>query len=157
MKNKKFLCKASLALALTALASPWAVAAGYPDKPIRLIVPYPPGGNLDTTARSIANAMSKSLKQTLIVENIGGAAGSIGTANAARAEPDGYTLLATTIVPLIVNPTLMPNVKTTLKDFSVVGMMAVVPSVIAVNTKQAKDGNRDFTQPWPAHRRKINW
>ncbi len=153
MKKQKFFLGMSITLALSCIASPWALAAGYPDKPVRLIVPYPPGGNLDTTARAIANAMSKSLNQTMVVENIGGAGGSIGSANVARAQPDGYTLLATTLVPLVVNPTLMPSVKTTLNDFSVVGMMAVVPSVVAINTKQASQVKREDFKSWLEHAR----
>ncbi|WP_157793035.1 tripartite tricarboxylate transporter substrate binding protein [Bordetella genomosp. 8] len=120
-----------------------AAAEGYPDKPIRLIVPYPPGGNLDITTRAITTAMARHLKQSIVVENLGGAGGSIGAGNVARSAPDGYTVLSTTIVPLVVNPTLVPGTKVKLGDFDPVGMLAVVPSVLEVNAKN-KHGIKDF-------------
>jgi tripartite-type tricarboxylate transporter receptor subunit TctC len=118
-------------------------AEGYPDKPIRLVVPYPPGGNLDITTRAIVAAMGRHLKQSIVVENLGGAGGSIGAGNVARSAPDGYTVLSTTIVPLVVNPTLVPGTKVKLGDFDAVGMLAVVPSVLEVNSK-SKQGIKDF-------------
>jgi tripartite-type tricarboxylate transporter receptor subunit TctC len=120
-----------------------AAADTYPDKPIRLVVPYPPGGNLDITTRAITTAMARHLKQSIVVENLGGAGGSIGAGNVARAAPDGYTVLSTTIVPLVVNPTLVPGTKVRLGDFDPVGMLAVVPSVLEVNAK-SKQGITDF-------------
>ncbi|ALM81736.1 tripartite tricarboxylate transporter substrate binding protein [Bordetella sp. N] len=118
-------------------------ADAYPDKPIRLVVPYPPGGNLDITTRAISTAMARILKQSIVVENLGGAGGSIGASNVARSAPDGYTLLSTTIVPLVVNPTLVPGTKVHLDDFEPAGMLAVVPSVLEVPAR-GKKNIKDF-------------
>lgn len=115
----------------------------YPNKAIRLIVPYPPGGNLDITTRAITTAMARTMHASIVVENMGGAGGSIGAGYVARAKPDGYTVLSTTIVPLVVNPTLVPGTKVKLSDFDPVGMLAVAPSVLEVNAKN-KYGIKDF-------------
>jgi len=128
---------------LLALAGMQAHAAGYPERPVRVVVPYPPGGNVDITARTILAAMSKAMgDRPLVVENLAGAAGSIGSANVARAAPDGYTVLASTIIPLVVNPVLMPSTPITMDDFSPIGMMAVVPSVLEINAGDER--YRDF-------------
>ena len=82
--------------ALLALASLWAFStayADYPDKPIKLIIPYPPGGSTDIAARIIISAAPMHLPQPFVIQNIGGAGGSIGTNEAAKAKPDGYTLI----------------------------------------------------------------
>jgi tripartite-type tricarboxylate transporter receptor subunit TctC len=106
--------------------------AAYPDKPIKLVVPFPPGGNVDVTTRAIATAMGRELKQSIVIENMGGAAGAIGNANVARSKPDGYTLASTTITTLVVNPLLMPGTKTHISDFEAAGIMASVPCVLEV-------------------------
>jgi tripartite-type tricarboxylate transporter receptor subunit TctC len=82
-----------VALALFCLAAGFAAAQGYPSKPIRLIIPFPPGGSTDLVASSIRPALSELLGQQIVAEYKGGAGGSIGTAEAARAAPDGYTIL----------------------------------------------------------------
>jgi len=130
-------------LGLTAYTTAAHAADAYPDKPIRLVVPYPPGGNLDITTRAISTAMARILKQSIVVENLGGAGGTIGASNVARSAPDGYTLLSTTIVPLVVNPTLVPGTKVRLGDFEPAGMLAVVPSVLEVPSR-GKKNIKDF-------------
>ena len=89
MKNRH------LPLMLTAflLAAASAAHAAYPEKPIRIIVPYPPGGNIDITARAIAPGLTEALGQQVVVDNRGGAGGTIGAELAAKSAPDGYTLL----------------------------------------------------------------
>src|SRR5690606_10040426 len=109
-----------------------------------VVVPYPPGGNLDITTRTVLAGMSKNTSGlTFVVENVGGAAGSIGSGRVARSSPDGYTVLATTIAPSIVNPVLMPGVKVKAEEFAPIGMMAVVPSVVEVHSKD--DKYQDFS------------
>jgi tripartite-type tricarboxylate transporter receptor subunit TctC len=144
MKQFKGALKALGMVVALGLGAHTAYAAdNYPSKPIRLVVPYVPGGNLDITTRAITAAMGRYLKQSIVVENLGGAGGSIGAGNVARAAPDGYTVLSTTIVPLVVNPTLVPGTRVKLGDFDPVGMLGVVPSVLEVNAKN-KHGIKDF-------------
>jgi tripartite-type tricarboxylate transporter receptor subunit TctC len=94
--------------AVVALAGAWPGAApaqsGYPERPIRLIVPYPPGGGIDPSARILAESLSKTLGQALYVDNHAGASGRIGTGIAAHAAPDGYTLLYGSIAPNVILP-----------------------------------------------------
>src|SRR5947209_16181109 len=83
---------AAAALALTAFQAR-AATPSYPERPIRMIVPYAPGGNIDTTARAIVPGLTEALGQQIIIDNRGGAGGRIGTALGAKAPPDGYTLV----------------------------------------------------------------
>src|SRR5690349_11410924 len=87
-----------------AIAAPFVLAADpYPNQPIRLVVPWPPGGGVDTTARMIAVPLSQKLGQSIVVDNRAGAGGNIGTEFAAHQKPDGYTLLMGSISPNAVN------------------------------------------------------
>ena len=109
------------------------LAADYPTRPIRLIVPYPPGGTLDVLARGIGPELTTQLGQPLVIENRSGAAGAIGTEAAAKAAPDGYTLLigggsGTAVQALLRNVPYDP-----VKAFSPIGTLATYPSVLIVN------------------------
>ena len=86
----------------------------YPDKPIRLIVPYPPGGGTDVIARIVQDRLRAALGQSIIIENRGGAGGSIGTEAAAKAAPDGYTVLFT-LSSHTINPAIFPKLVSTLR------------------------------------------
>jgi tripartite-type tricarboxylate transporter receptor subunit TctC len=97
-------------------------AQDYPTRPIRMIVPFAAGGPSDVAGRSLADAMSKDLKQTVVVENIGGAGGNIGAARAAQAAPDGYTVMLTNI-SMAVSPSLYNNLAyDPVKDFASIGI-----------------------------------
>src|SRR5262245_60467058 len=93
-----------LALVLLGAACALPAAAAYPERPIRLVAPFAPGGNIDITARTVAPGLSTELGQTVVVENRGGAGGRIGTEYVAKAPPDGYTLLLGSSGSLTVNP-----------------------------------------------------
>jgi len=127
-------------LALVAAAGTGhADTAAWPERPIRVVVPYPPGGNLGITTRAVVAGMSRAMGgHTLVVENVPGAGGSIGTTRVARADADGYTVLATTVAPLFVNPVMLPDFKITVDDFDPIGMMAVVPAVLDVHPQDAR-------------------
>src|SRR5258705_2145769 len=121
--------------ACTALHAVVAVAADtYPAKPIRLIVPFPPGGPADALARMVGDRLSASLGQSVIVDNRPGAAGNIGMELAAKAAPDGYTLVLAPAGNLTVNPSLYRSVPYDVaRDFAPVTVIAAVPNILVVN------------------------
>jgi len=120
-----------LALALIALVS--GAHAQYPNQPIRLIVPWPPGGGVDTSARIISAPLSARLGQNIVIDNRPGAAGNIGTEQASRAKPDGYTLLMGSLSPNAVNPHLYARLGfDPIKDFAPIALVASVPSILVV-------------------------
>ena len=109
-------------------------ALDYPTHPITLIVPYAPGGGNDVLARGVAEPMSKALGQPIVIENHGGAGGSIGTRQVAKSAPDGYTLGLGGTGTLAIDPTLYPNAGyDPRKDFAPVGLIATSPLIILVN------------------------
>jgi len=110
------------------------LAQAWPARPVRLIVPFPPGGSTDILGRSIAQKLQEVLGQPFVVENKGGAGGSIGATEAARAAPDGYTLLMGHIGTLAVNPSLYPDLAyDPMRSFAPVTLIARVPNVLVVN------------------------
>ena len=120
------------------IAGAWLVlaagtAAAWPTKPVTLIVPYPPGGGTDIIARIVQEPLSKQLEQPVIIENRGGAGGSIGTAVAAKAAPDGHTLLLT-LSSHSINPAIYKNLPfDTEHDFRPISVVASLPQLFAVN------------------------
>lgn len=115
-----------------AAAATLAQAQSYPAKPVTVIVPFAPGGGVDSTARLIMNKMGELLRQPLVIENVAGAAGTIGTLKAARAPADGYTLLFAVASPLNVAPLVNPAAVKydTFKDFTPLATAAVGPFVL---------------------------
>ena len=119
-----------LAALLLGLA-PQAAADDYPTKPITLIVPFPAGGGVDVIGRIVADKLAAELGQPVVIDNRGGAAGVIGTRVAARAVPDGYTLVMATSGSIAINPNLYANPGyQTLKDLSPVGLISSTPIVL---------------------------
>lgn len=112
-----------------------AMAQGYPAKPIRMLVPFAPGGNVDITARTIAPGMAELLGQQILVENrAGGAGGSIGTNAVVRAAPDGYTLMVASSSVMTNGPALYTNLPYDIvRDLAPVGRIAVVPLALVVH------------------------
>ena len=104
----RLLARSIIALAMLGTA-PAGLAQSYPAKPIRLVLPYPPGGGSDTIARPLAQKLSEGLGQQVVVENRGGAGGNIGMEAVARSAPDGYTLVFALTAQLAVNPGLYPK------------------------------------------------
>jgi tripartite-type tricarboxylate transporter receptor subunit TctC len=135
MRRREFiLFSASVMAAWPLEAQPQSLLAGYPDHPITLIVPYAPGGGNDVVARAVAEPMSRSLGQPVIIENRGGAGGSVGTRQVAKAAPDGYTLGLGGTGTLAVDPTLYPAVGyDPRKDFAPIGLIATSPLIVLVN------------------------
>jgi tripartite-type tricarboxylate transporter receptor subunit TctC len=131
------------ALALGAFVAPAALAQGWPSKPIRVIVPFPPGNAGDVTARTLGDRLSQKLGQPIVVENRAGAQGAIGVDAVAKAPPDGHTLLVTSLSPLVIVPHVSRNLPyDTMKDLAPValvgwtGMILVAPPSFPPNTVQ---------------------
>lgn len=117
---------AASALALPGLAA----AQAYPDKPVRFVVPYPPGGGTDVIARIVQAKFQAALGQPIVIENKGGAGGSLGTELVAKAAPDGYTVLFT-LSSHTINPAIFSKLNyDTLKDFEPIGLVASLPQIL---------------------------
>ena len=109
-------------------------AATFPDRPIRLVVPFAPGGNADLTARIVAPRMAERLGQPIVVENRAGAGGSVGAAAVARSRADGYTLMIGSNGPLTVNPHVQANLPyDPVRDFALIGLIVRTPQTIVVH------------------------
>jgi tripartite-type tricarboxylate transporter receptor subunit TctC len=129
---------AATALLAAAVASPVALAAesggNYPDRPIRLIVPFPPGGGTDTVSRTIQPALQQRLGQQIIIDNRGSAQGITGTGIAASAAPDGYTLVIAEIGATALAPSLAPNVPfDVVRDFAPITKLIEQPYILSVH------------------------
>ncbi|SSW66227.1 hypothetical protein AVE30378_01955 [Achromobacter veterisilvae] len=133
MKIRTWLTLAAAALAVSA-AGAAAAQGSYPDRPIRLIVPFPPGGTSDVVGRIFAEALGRQIGQTVVVENRGGAGGTVGTRAVASAPPDGYTLLLGTSSTNGTNSAVYKSLPyDAVKDFTPVTQIIRVPGVIVVN------------------------
>jgi tripartite-type tricarboxylate transporter receptor subunit TctC len=129
---------AALVTAAHAQTASTGSAQQYPSRPIRLIVPFPPGGSTDILSRALAQKLSEGLSQPVVIDNRPGAGGSIGSEAAAKAAPDGYTLVMGQLGPLAVSPAIYKNLPyDPVKSFAPVSLMAMVPSVLVVNPQVA--------------------
>jgi tripartite-type tricarboxylate transporter receptor subunit TctC len=148
-------------LALTILLLPLtapAVAQSYPNKPIRLIVPYPPGGSTDPTARAYGDWLSDKLGVSIVIDNRPGAGATIGHALGAKASPDGYTLLLGTSAGLVVSPafgTKLPY--DPIKDFAPIGLGVYVPFLLVVHPSVAAINTKELIELAKAHPGEINF
>ena len=122
-----------------------ASAQNYPSRPITMVVPFPAGGPSDVVARIIAEHMGKTLRQPVVVENIGGAGGTLGSARVAAAQPDGYTLLAGSMGSHVSAPALTPNMKyDSARDFEAIGQTVDAPAVIVARKDFPAKDLREF-------------
>src|ERR1700693_4587509 len=132
-------CCSLLTSCLLLAAASWTSAAlaqstSYPVKPIRLIIPYPPGGGTDIIARPLAQKLTENLGQQVIVDNRGGAGGNIGMEFVAKSAPDGYTLVIGLPAQLAVNPSLFPKLPyDPLRDFAPITLLGDQPYLLVVH------------------------
>ena len=149
-----------IAVFLTLLAGCWLGlhAQDYPVKPIRLVVPFAPGGGNDTVARAMAQQLTVALGQPVVVDNKAGAGGVVGADLAAKAAPDGYTLFLGGVGSLAVNPHVMAKLPyDPFKDFAPIVLLASAPSVVAVNTSQPFKTIQEMTAYAKANPNKLNY
>lgn len=134
------LWKSLLAVAASCAIAACAFAQSYPTRSIKLIVPFSAGGSTDIIARLAAQQLTKDLGQAVVVENVGGAAGALGTMQAMNAAPDGYTLLIVTVSTMIVYPAAHPKPQYSLDNFVPITNIASMPNIITVTPSfPAKD------------------
>jgi tripartite-type tricarboxylate transporter receptor subunit TctC len=146
-----------IVLAGTLIGSGLAQAQEWPTKPVTLIVPFAPGGTTDIVGRIIAQQLSSRLGQNVIVENIGGAGGTLGATNAARATPDGYTIFMATVAH-----TMAPAIYKTLaynfeQDFEPITVVATVPNILIVNPSVPAKNVAEFIAYLKANPGKVSY
>ena len=149
---------ALLSLAASLGATPALAADAYPSKPITIIVGYPPGGSTDLVGRLVGAELSTRLKQTVVIENLGGEGGAIGAQKAAKAPADGYTLLVAANNEIAIAPLINKAIKyKVFKDFAPIGLVATQPMVlVASNATGVKNAN-DFIKLVSAHPGKYSY
>jgi tripartite-type tricarboxylate transporter receptor subunit TctC len=156
-RRVQFCTRALLSLAFVALALLPAAAADYPNRPIKLIVPFAPGGPPDVAARIIGDWLSTHLG-TIVVENHPGAGGTLGARLVATAPPDGYTLMAATSGSLAISPQLYKNAGIDpIRDFTAVAMLSSTPQVLAINASLPVHSVRELVAYAKANPGKLNY
>lgn len=153
--------RAAAVMCCALAASGASAQASYPDKPIRLVVPFTAAGTTDILARAVGAELSKALGQQVIVDNRAGAGGNLGSEIVARSAPDGYTLLMGTVGTHGINQSLYPKLAfDPIKDFEPVTLVASVPNVLVVNTAFAEKNKitdvKSFTAYARANPGKLN-
>jgi tripartite-type tricarboxylate transporter receptor subunit TctC len=149
-------CRLLLA-ALCVLGLTLARAQDYPSRPIRIVVPYPPGGSADLVPRAFTEALHAKWGQPVVVENRPGAGGNIGAESVFRAEPDGYTLMATPPGPLVVNQNLYRKLAFDPSRFVPVSVLAEIPNVLLVNPRLPVHSVRELIAYARANPEKLNY
>ena len=145
------------AWALLALSAIAARADDFPNRPIRLIVPFPPGGPNDIVARVVGQRMSDILKQPIVVDNRGGQAGVLGTDAVAKAKADGYTIGIVSASALVISPSMEQVAYDTHKDFAPVTLVATVPEMLVVATSVPAKSMDELVQLAKAQPGKLNF
>jgi tripartite-type tricarboxylate transporter receptor subunit TctC len=157
--NSASLLLASFCLALPiALTTGAALAQNYPNRPIKLIVPYPPGGGVDTAARIIAQPLSERLGQTIVIENKPGSSGIIGTTVASKEKPDGYTLLLGSSGPHALDQHLFKKLDfDPIKDFTFIALIYNAPTFVVVPAESPFKTTKDLVEYAKANLGKLNY
>lgn len=149
MRTLRRLCFLPLLCALSPAAP--AQADGFPQRPITVVVGYPPGGSTDLTGRAVADQLAKQLRATVIVENASGAGGAIAAQKVSRAAPDGYTLLLGANNEIAISRLVSSSVKYSYKDFTPIGLVAYQPMVLVASARSGVRTVDDFLKAARAH------
>jgi tripartite-type tricarboxylate transporter receptor subunit TctC len=151
--GRRLLNHAAITLAACLAAAPvWAQSSAWPNKPVRIVVPFPPGGTTDILARAIAPELGKAFGQSFIIENRGGAGGNVGTEIVAKAANDGYTLLMGTVGTHGINRALYDKLPyDPIKDFVPITLVASVPNVMVMNADKARSLGINSVQDFIAY------
>ena len=142
--NCRPLLRNALVAGAAILLSSLSLAQGYPSKPINLIVPNPPGGVVDTSARLLSDPLARILNGTVVVDNRGGGSGNVAYGHVARSVPDGYTLLVSYSAYHVGNPSLTPKLPWSQKDLAPVALLTTATNVIAVHPSVPANNLREF-------------
>jgi tripartite-type tricarboxylate transporter receptor subunit TctC len=134
-----------------------AMAQDFPDRPIRLIVPFPPGGPNDIIARVIAQRMSELIKQPVLIDNRGGQGGVLGTEAVAKAKPDGYTIAISSAGALVISPSMEKVAYDTRKDLQAITLIAKVPEMLVVASNVPANDMGELIALAKAHPGKLNF
>jgi tripartite-type tricarboxylate transporter receptor subunit TctC len=152
----KLLTSILSAAAVLLLLAPAAFADDYPNKPIRMIIPFPPGGSNDVVGRLVSKYLGDELKQQVFVDNRGGAGGTIGTEDCAKAVPDGYTLCIISIAHAV-NPALYPLKYDPIKSFTPISILATGPNVLVVSEDAPFKTVKELVAAAKAHPGELNY
>jgi tripartite-type tricarboxylate transporter receptor subunit TctC len=140
------------------LAAPQIRAQAFPAKPIRMIVPFAPGGTSSVVARSVADELTRQLGQSVVIDNKGGGGGVTAMAEAKAAAPDGYTLIVTHVGTLAVNPYMLKNQPYDVnKDFTPITMLAKVPNIFVINPEVPAQNFKEFVAHVKQNPGKLNY
>jgi len=144
--------------AASVVAAPPATGQGYPTKPVKLVVPFPPGGSLDFAGRLIAQKLTEAWSQSVVVENKPGAGGNIGADLVAKAPADGYTILLGALSTHAVNPSLYARMPyDAVRDFAPITLIAVTPNVLVVNANSPERNVAEFIAYTKANPGKLSF
>ncbi len=135
----------AIAVLLVSVSSPHAAETAYPNKPIRIIVPFAPAGSTDILIRTVSQKLTEQLGQSIVIDNRGGGGGAIGATLAAKAAPDGYTLMATTSGVIVANPSLYRKLAyDPITDFASVTVIAALPNMLVVSPSFAASSVKEL-------------
>ncbi|MGH8661265.1 MAG: Bug family tripartite tricarboxylate transporter substrate binding protein [Burkholderiales bacterium] len=152
------LARVALAISLVAFPVAGAIAQAYPSKPIRVVVPFSPGGTSDIIGRTLGQKLSEAWGQPVIMDNRAGVAGSLGAAIAAKSPPDGYTLLVGNVGPIAINNQIYKAVGyDSLKDFTPITLAVTAPQIVVVHPSVPVKTFKEFNALVKKHAGKINY
>jgi tripartite-type tricarboxylate transporter receptor subunit TctC len=145
-------------IALMLITTSNGFSQGYPVKPLRLIVPFPPGGGADTVARIMSQKLTEAMGQQVVIDNRAGAGGIIGLETAARAAPDGYTLLLAPSGPLVIHPSLYRKLAyDTVRDFEPISLLTSTPLILVTHPSLPVTSIKELVQYAREHAGKLNF